>query len=56
MLGNYRVAAQLVAYRVVLRSTELVSYDNYNIKCFWGVKRWPAHKADNITTIYEPIV
>jgi hypothetical protein len=26
MLGNYRVAAQLVAYRVVLSSTELVSY------------------------------
>jgi hypothetical protein len=26
MLGNYRVAAQLVASRVVLSSTELVSY------------------------------
>jgi hypothetical protein len=26
MLGNYRVAAQLVATRVVLSSTELVSY------------------------------
>jgi hypothetical protein len=25
MLGNYRVAAQLVAYRVVLSSTQLVS-------------------------------
>jgi hypothetical protein len=27
MLRNYRVAAQLVASRVVLSSTELVSYD-----------------------------
>jgi hypothetical protein len=27
MLGNYRVAAQLVASRVVLSSTELVSYN-----------------------------
>jgi hypothetical protein len=26
MLGNYRVAAQLVASRVVFSSTELVSY------------------------------
>jgi hypothetical protein len=26
MLGNYRVAAQLAASRVVLSSTELVSY------------------------------
>jgi hypothetical protein len=26
MLGNYRVAAQLVASQVVLSSTELVSY------------------------------
>jgi hypothetical protein len=26
MLGNYRVAAQLVASRVVLSSIELVSY------------------------------
>jgi hypothetical protein len=26
MLGNYRVAAQLVASRVVLSSTQLVSY------------------------------
>jgi hypothetical protein len=29
MLGNYRVAAQLVASRVVLSSTELVSYCLY---------------------------
>jgi hypothetical protein len=27
MLGNYRVATQLVASRVVLSSTELVSYN-----------------------------
>jgi hypothetical protein len=26
MLGNYRVAAQLVASRVVLSSTELIKY------------------------------
>jgi hypothetical protein len=29
MLGNYRVAAQLVASRVVLSSTELVSLEMY---------------------------
>jgi hypothetical protein len=34
MLGNYRVAAQVVASRVVLTSTELVSYFAY---CSVGV-------------------
>jgi hypothetical protein len=25
-------------------------------RIFLGVKVWPAYKADNLTTIYEPIV
>jgi hypothetical protein len=33
MLENYRVAAQLVASRVVLSSTELVSYYDFNECC-----------------------
>jgi hypothetical protein len=31
MLGNYQVAAQLVASRVVLSSTRLVSYFNRRV-------------------------
>jgi hypothetical protein len=31
MLGNYRVASQLVAYRVVLSSMELVSLTGYGL-------------------------
>jgi hypothetical protein len=31
MLRNYRVAVQLVASRVVLNSTELVSYGNVTV-------------------------
>jgi hypothetical protein len=34
MLGNYRVAAQLVAPRVVLSSTELVSYNFLQVWTF----------------------
>jgi hypothetical protein len=33
MLGNYRVAAQLVASRVVLSSTELISQFNNESLC-----------------------
>jgi hypothetical protein len=32
MLGNYRVAAQLLVSRVVLSPTELVSYNKSNMK------------------------
>jgi hypothetical protein len=36
MLGNYRVAAQLVAFRVVLSSTESVS--SFRLKDFINVQ------------------
>jgi hypothetical protein len=44
MLGNYRVAAQLVASRVVLSSTELVNRGQnvfkptqHDVQLVWGV-------------------
>jgi hypothetical protein len=37
MLGNYRMAAQLVASRVVLSSTELVSYYFEGKQPFWAI-------------------
>jgi hypothetical protein len=36
MLGNYRVAAQLVASRAVLSSTELVSFSAYKRAEWWS--------------------
>jgi hypothetical protein len=43
MLGKYQVAAQLVASRVVLSSTELVIYDMFIYalnKCKINISEW----------------
>jgi hypothetical protein len=43
MLGIYRVAAQLVASRVVLSSTELVSYEICSLICTQNVVENESH-------------
>jgi hypothetical protein len=50
MLGNYRVAAQLVTSRVVLSSTELFSY-----KIFTEPHTWK-HSLDKETIKYSLLV
>jgi hypothetical protein len=48
MLGNYRVAAQLVATRVVLSSTELVLVQLFRLSAI--VSQFQ-HTEDNICTL-----
>jgi hypothetical protein len=50
------VAAQLVASRVVLSSTELVRLAEAEIKMLLGNRTRPVYEADNLTSIYEPTV